>query len=92
MNMIAISLEGGLVQGVELVLSNHTRHDDGFGHKMVRPGILIIDYDIADLDPDDLEWVPQSGGGEKAAYVREEYLLDKDDETATWIRKMGYTG
>ncbi len=57
-NGIVITVEGGLVQGAS---TNDPR--------MVGQRVTVIDYDFEGADPDEVEQVPQAGGGTVGATI-----------------------
>jgi hypothetical protein len=74
---IGINLDGGIIQSVALL--------DRDGPDVA----VVIDYDIDDLDPNDLTEVPQPDGGEwSSAFVHEVMFDQWPEATARWYREV----
>lgn len=77
--IVAIRIEGGIVQSATVL-------EDG--DYKVR-GVVVIDYDIDGMDPDDLTDVPQGGGTMEEAYVNEVSMENWNEipELVEWLAK-----
>jgi formylmethanofuran dehydrogenase subunit E-like metal-binding protein len=68
--IVAISIDGGIVQGATVI-------EDG-DYKV--QSVVVIDYDIDGIDLSDITNVPQSDGKTEEAYVNEIAIKDWRDE------------
>jgi len=74
--IVALSIEGGIVQGVSPIEDGDYR---------IR-SVVIIDYDVDGMDIDDITIVPQGGGDTTEAYV---YELEPEDWVKTGEGSIG---
>jgi hypothetical protein len=85
--IMALSIEGGIVQGASLI-------EDG--DYKVR-SVVVVDYDTDGMDEKDLTVVPQGGGETQEAYVYEKELenwtgekyvgVERSDTVGLWLQK-----
>lgn len=76
MTAIAIHLDGGIIQSVGLIEGEPI-------------DVLIIDYDVDGMDPDDLTEVPQSPNTSQEAFIHiMETEMWPDDVTTRWVKQQ----